>query len=85
MRGIYAILDHVSGDLVGGLHLHKHQATAVRFFGDIANMQNSQIAIHPNDFALVLLGTIDDQHNITPARETVLEGATWAAAQKDRP
>lgn len=81
-KQIYAIYDNVSEMIIGGLQLHSHAAPAIRTFGDIAVMQNSQIALHPNDFDLVLLGVLNDDTTITPAKEVVLTGANWVAAQQ---
>lgn len=82
MKAIYAILDNVAGDLIGGLHIHRHDASAIRFFGDVANMQDSHVGRRPNDYALVCLGKFTDDHRIIPDYSVVLEGSTWLASQK---
>lgn len=84
-RQIYAIYDNVSQDIIGGLHLHPHQAPAIRMFSDVATMPNSQIALHPADFDLVLLGTLNDDCSITADRKKIpiMTGANWAAAQQN--
>lgn len=82
--GIYAILDKVTNDIVGPLHTHKHHASAIRLFGDIAAQRGSQIAMHPGDYALIQLGTLSDKDeiwHINPRTETILEGSEWAANQ----
>lgn len=89
--GIYAIRDKVAGMLIGGLHVHRHEAAAVRFFQDIATMPDSQIGRHPADFELLEIGYLDDDGNVYKNRDddtvnlepvAVLDGATWAAMQK---
>lgn len=83
-KQIYAIYDNVSEMIIGGLQLHAHAAPAIRTFGDIAVMQDSQIGRHPNDFDLICLGTLNDDNTITSQHGIVLSGATWAAAQTPR-
>lgn len=80
--GIYAIYDKVAGQILGGLHFHKHEAAAIRFFSDVAAMANSQVGQHPADFELVKLGWITvDNKTIVPDYSLVLSGEKWAAAQ----
>lgn len=85
-KGIYAVIDTLARDVVGGLHLHTHEATAIRFFSDIATMPNSQIALHPGDYELVRLGWLDglgeENIGIITDEAIILNGATWAAAQQ---
>lgn len=82
MQKIFAVYDNVADLIIGGLHIHPHQAPAIRMFGDIAALPNSQIGLHPADFDLLLLGVLNEDHTITPCKETILTGATWAAAQQ---
>lgn len=88
-QGIYAIVDKVAKDILGGLHLHRHPTTAIRFFSDIARQPNTIIASHPEDFALVLVGWLDvdgeGDLSVVEDVQVVLEGASWAAAQNDNP
>lgn len=79
---IFAIYDNVADSIIGGLHLHPHHAPAIRMFGDVATLPNSSIGLHPEDFDLLLLGVLNEDHTITPCKEIILAGATWAAAQK---
>lgn len=78
---IYAIYDNVAEAIIGGLHLHAHAAPAIRMFGDVATLPNSQIQLHPSDFDLLLLGVLNEDNSISPCKETILTGATWSAAQ----
>lgn len=82
MQKIFAIYDHVADAIIGGLHLHRHQASAIRMFGDIATLPDSSIGLHPEDFDLLLLGVLNDDHTITACKEIILAGAVWSAAQK---
>lgn len=81
-KEIYAIYDNVAQAIIGGLHLHSHAAPAIRMFGDVAALPNSQIGLHPGDFDLLVLGVLNEDNTISPQKETILMGATWAAAQK---
>lgn len=86
-RQIYAIYDNVAEEIIGGLHLHPHQAPAIRMFGDIAKLPNSQIGMHPQDFDLLLLGTLLDDNSIEPSKRVVpiITGEAWSAAQQPKP
>lgn len=80
--GIYAIHDIVADTIVGGLHLHKHHAPAVRMFTDIAGSKDTSINKHPNDFVLIQLGTLVHDEtglSIQPHYDVVIKGAQWAA------
>lgn len=81
---IYVVHDKVAASIIGGAHLHKHDAAAVRFFADIASIQDSQIARHPHDFALYRVGSIDLETGVLTAEtpEVVIDGASWIAAQR---
>lgn len=84
-RQIYAIYDNVAEAIIGGLHLHPHQAPAIRMFSDVATMPNSQIALHPADFDLLLLGTLLDDNTIEGSKSSkipIMTGANWSAAQQ---
>lgn len=80
-KQIFAVYDNVAEAILGGLHLFPHKAPAIRMYSDIATMQDSQVARHPNDFDLLLLGVIDEDGTIIATKEIILTGATWAAAQ----
>lgn len=78
---IYAIYDNVADQLVGGLQLHKHVASAVRAFSDIASDPQTLINRHPDDYDLIQLGFITPDNQIKPEYQIVMRGAAWAAAQ----
>lgn len=81
-RKIIAFIDNVTNDVAGPLQLHYHAAAAIRLFGEVARMEGSQIGKHINDHDVVLLGTINDKWEITPAYEILLTGEQWANAQQ---
>lgn len=84
MNKLYALYDLKVGAVVGGLHLFRHHAAAIRFFGDLAADGRSTLSLHVDDFHLVCLGEFDDELPlITPMvhPELVLTGAQWAASQ----
>lgn len=79
--GIYAMYDMASDMIVGRLELHRHDAAAIRWFGDLASMRDSLIGLHPRDYQLLSVGSIDEEQVIAPERRVVLEGHQWAAMQ----
>lgn len=81
---LYIIIDKVATSLVGGIHMHRHDAPAVRFFTDVASMADSQIARHPHDFALYRIGTVDNDTGELTAETPalIIDGAAWVAAQR---
>lgn len=81
-RKIIAFVDNVTNDIVGPLQLHHHAAAAIRLFGEVARMENSQVGKHIQDHDVVLLGELDDAWRITPAYEIILTGEQWAQAQQ---
>lgn len=82
-NAIYAVLDVIAHQLVGGLYLHKHEAAAVRFFADVATMPDSLVGKHPQDFDLVRLGYITHDNVLEPEHTVILKGSIWAAARED--
>lgn len=80
-RIIYAIWDSVANDIQGGLYIHKHDASAIRFWNDICSAPDSFIKRHLKDYKLVQLGALDDKCNLVPNWRTVMTGEAWAATQ----
>lgn len=82
---IYAILDTVANDLVGmfPLQIFKAPAAAVRYFSDAAANEKTQIGQHPEDFTLVCLGYLTDNHTIEANQEPeiIITGKAWLAAR----
>lgn len=85
IRHIYALFDNVANAIVGGLILHYHDAPAIRTYTDIANIPESTVGMHPQDYDLLDLGTINDNGIITADRRTVLTGAAWIASRTQQP
>lgn len=84
-KGIYTIVDTLAKAQVGPIQLFRHEAPAVRFFSDVAGMQDSQVNLHPSDYALVRLGWLEDETlEITPEMAVIIDGQTWAAAQQPK-
>lgn len=85
-RLIVAIIDNKSGDTVPQtmLWIHKHLATAVRMYGDVANDPKGQIHHHMEDYDLVQLGEINSQNEITPAYEILMTGQAFKASLQTR-
>lgn len=83
---LIAIIDTVANDIAGMVTLHKSDASAIRFFSDVAKHQDSQIGRHVEDYELVELAAIDENMDVQPARpdrkyRIILTGRQWAAAQ----
>ncbi|QCQ85121.1 nonstructural protein [Blackfly microvirus SF02] len=82
---LYAIYDNKADDLVGGQHsimCVKAEAVAIRAFGDIAMMQDSQIGKHIQDYDLVWLGTLEN-NSIIACWDIILTGERWLASQQN--
>jgi hypothetical protein len=81
MRKIIAIIDTITEDITGPLFLFRHEAPAIRQFGDIAATPNTALHAHIEDYNLVQLGVLDDETlEITPMRYTIITGEQWKAA-----
>lgn len=80
---LIAIFDNKASDIVGIIQIHRHVATAIRMFRDVAEAPNSQIQKHPEDFDLVQVGWLsDDSKTIEPVFELVMKGSALLAATK---
>lgn len=82
MRKLYAIIDTQAAEILGTIFIQRADAAAIRMFGDIATHRDSIVAKHTVDFQLATLGSIDDNHVITPGFAVVLTGSQWQAAQQ---
>lgn len=78
---VYAIYDNVGKAIIGGLHLHKHQAAAVRFYQDVATAPGTLLAKHAEDYDLVQLGHLKDTA-LQSDFKVVLQGKVWKATQQ---
>lgn len=86
-QGIYAIYDQIAEEIIGirpgGLNIFKHDAVAMRFFGDV--MSNvKELAVRVDDHDLVCLGYLevsdeDDPQveQLVPEYRVVLRGKEW--------
>lgn len=80
---IYAIYDNVAKTITGGLHLHKHQASAIRFYSDVALTKDTNVNRHTEDYDLVQLGHLKDNSALQSDYKVILTGKTWLAAQNE--
>lgn len=78
---IYGIVDVVAKDLTGGLHLHRHDAAAIRMFIDVAQSERTAINRHPADYELQRFGVITKEGTIKAYDEpvVVITGKAWLA------
>ncbi|WNK13916.1 MAG: nonstructural protein [Microvirus sp.] len=87
MNRIYAIRDTLAQALVGGLHLFKHDAAAVRFFTDVISDAQTMLHRHPNDHELICLGEVCDSgkdmsvDGFVGGPVVVITGSAWVASQ----
>ena len=61
---IYGFHDRASQSFIGdtaGLVLFKHDAVALRSFGDLCRQEGSIFAKHPHDYELISLGLFDSE------------------------
>lgn len=64
---IYGFKDLAAEAFIGdtaGLVLFKHDAVAMRSFGDLCRQENSMFAKHPQDYALQVLGEFDTETGV---------------------
>lgn len=60
-RGLYAVYDKVAQDLaIPMIDIARHEAVAIRNFGEAVMAPKSRLAQNPDDYALVRLGWIID-------------------------
>lgn len=81
---LYALVDRIADAMIGGLQLHKHQASAIRAFTDGMNrgQNQNQIAFNASDYHLIAVGQLNENYTITPMRPTeIINGEMWLATQ----
>lgn len=71
---LYAVLDTITNEIIGGIQLHLNNQSAVRTMEHILKQPNSVVTMNPGDFELWKLGTIDHLNNLLPARDLILSG-----------
>lgn len=83
-QGLYVVVDNKAGQALGGVHVFRHDAPAVRMFTDIHADEQSVIHKHPSDFALVRVGRFDDELLLIEAHDPVVivTGEAVAAMQR---
>ncbi|WNK15124.1 MAG: nonstructural protein [Microvirus sp.] len=86
-KKIFAVYDDVANEITGGLVMDNSNAPAIRAFHDALKMKDSQLATHPGDFRLIMLGEIDTTQGIIIPRfndtnETIATGAAWLEAME---
>lgn len=82
MRYVIGIIDKKANDFVGPPWLYRHEAQAIRQYGDLAQDQNTLIYRHPEDYDVVQLGVIDDDSlEITPGYRVIMTGEQYLATR----
>lgn len=86
--GIYAIYDKAANQIAGQIQLHifRHTAAAIRFFGDVASDPNGLVAKHIDDYELHHLGNITLDNRIEPTDpqdQLIITGTLWKQSQLD--
>lgn len=88
-KRLYVLRDTLAETILGGLHLFAHDASAVRFFGDLMSDPNTMLHRHPQDHDLMVIGELIDGlvPEIIPFThpQVVITGAAWKAAQAPAP
>lgn len=78
---IYGIYDKRADALIS-VNLFKHPAAAVRFYGDVASTPDTTVNKHPEDYDLVCICELDDDHTaLSPSQHMVLTGEAWKASK----
>lgn len=75
VRQIYAIIDSVTDEIIGGLQTHINDQSAIRFLWDVALSEKSIVRNHPLDFDLYRLGALGNDHRIHPNFVRIITGA----------
>lgn len=89
MKIIYAVRDRIANDLAGPyfnpLVTLNGDNQAIRYFGDSLANKDSALAIHPTDYELIRLGTIEPDGTIVPydTPEIVITGEALIAISTD--
>lgn len=87
-KKIYAIRDRIANDLAGyyPLIVFRTDAQAVRYFTDSLTADKSALAAHPDDYELIMCGTVEDDGNIHSTPPTIIiTGASMRAMMEQQP
>lgn len=79
MPHVYAIVDSITDQIVGGIQVHLNDASAIRQLMDIA-MGDTMLHKHPLDYDLYRLGALTKDHQIVPDKERIVTGHQISAA-----
>lgn len=95
-RRLYVVYDIVGEAPVGPIMQYKHDAQAMRAFGDVCADKEGLVGSHPADFDLRLIGELQEEgpmlHLLPPAGRkkepapfiVLYSGALWLEAQSAR-
>jgi len=81
-RIIAAIVDTLANDVVGPIQAFRHPAQAIRFFSDVAGDPQTMINKHVEDYQLIQFATLEDDLTFAVARDVIITGSQWKAAQQ---
>lgn len=73
-KQLYAIIDNVTNEILGGIQIHKNDQSAIRTLYDIAT-RDTMVNKHPADFDLWLLGAIGTDHRLHENLTRIVTGA----------
>lgn len=78
---LYCVIDRVSNVCMVPFPATNHGA-AIRSFGDAMQKEDSQFAKHPQDYALLYVGTFDDNMGVVAGLDegipqTISSGVDW--------
>lgn len=79
MPHLYAIIDSVTDQIVGGIQIHLNDAGAIRQLMDIAR-GDTMLNRHPHDYDLYRLGELSKDHQIFAYKERIITGDQIYAA-----
>jgi hypothetical protein len=82
-RQVFIIHDKVAENFIGQIVVDRHSAPVTRLFHQLLGDKQTQLAQHPQDYALLHIGYIEDSGRLWPIDPTVIAtGAAWLAAQE---
>lgn len=75
---LYAVIDSVTNQIIGGIQLHLNHASAIRAIRDIA-LGDTIVQRHPLDFDLYHVGSLTRDNRILPTFARLVTGAQLKA------
>lgn len=89
---LYAIVDTKTNEILQGLlSLHRHPASAIRMFSDIASQERGPLAQHVEDYHLIEYGYLEEQdpdqgiNRLVTTHDVILTGTAWLASTQPEP